>query len=163
MGDVCPLCHSYQKHKLSKITAQPDMPRSARDWSKMCSDCRRAIAKADSTPGECDWCGSEEHTFRMYSMSGENLRHAETRRELVGVMCGDCTSVSEGSYPAAFSKQKKHARKRDNYECQKCGMPQEDHVNEFGQKLHVHHIDSNKRNNELSNLRTLCARCHGSV
>lgn len=29
--------------------------------------------------------------------------------------------------------------------------------------IHVHHIDENRKNNEISNLRVLCASCHMTV
>jgi hypothetical protein len=47
-------------------------------------------------------------------------------------------------------------RRRDNYKCQFCGAPQE----EFTRKLHIHHIDYNKKNNGKENLITLCIFCH---
>jgi len=58
------------------------------------------------------------------------------------------------------------ARKRDDYTCQSCGVSQEDHRRETGKSLHVHHIrpirdfDEPDDANELSNVVTLCVRCH---
>lgn len=46
------------------------------------------------------------------------------------------------------------ALKRDNYRCVVCPNMK---------SLHVHHIDGNKENNELSNLITLCSACHRAV
>ena len=39
--------------------------------------------------------------------------------------------------------------------CEDCGLKPE-----YAGELDVHHIDRNRRNNNPSNLRTLCARCH---
>jgi len=46
-------------------------------------------------------------------------------------------------------------------------MPQADHTDEFGEKLHVHHIiparqiDDPEERNGMNNLICLCRRCHG--
>ena len=56
---------------------------------------------------------------------------------------------------------------RDNWECVKCGMNQEQHIVLFGRGLTIDHIDgqgrnTDKPNNDLDNLQTLCLRCHNS-
>lgn len=43
------------------------------------------------------------------------------------------------------------ARQHRKESCEECGT---------AEKLHVHHVDRNPANNELSNLRTLCDSCH---
>ena len=53
------------------------------------------------------------------------------------------------SYPALQVKV------RDSFTCQRCKREGD------GRFLHVHHIDYDKYNNELSNLVTLCNACHG--
>lgn len=72
-------------------------------------------------------------------------------------------------YGPDWPRQRDRARARDGYRCQHCG------VLEGGQALspakgrahHVHHIvplrlcDSHQQANQLSNLVTLCPRCHG--
>lgn len=45
-------------------------------------------------------------------------------------------------------------RKRDGYRCKGCGATQ---------RLHVHHIDTDKLNNADENLITLCNSCHSRV
>lgn len=49
---------------------------------------------------------------------------------------------------------------RDNWTCQYCGMTQEQHFLFFERTLYIHHKDENRKNHRLSNLITLCIRCH---
>jgi len=53
-------------------------------------------------------------------------------------------------------KLKEKIRKRDGYICQYCHRNQD----EIGEKLSIHHIDYNKKNNDLLNLISLCRKCH---
>lgn len=55
---------------------------------------------------------------------------------------------------------KREIRKRDNYECQNCGMTEEEHLKEYNEKLHIHHIDYDKMNINKDNLLTLCLKCN---
>jgi len=60
-------------------------------------------------------------------------------------------------YGLAFNKQlKEYIRKLYNYRCQECFR----HQDELDYKLHVHHIDFDKKNNDPSNLIPLCRNCH---
>jgi hypothetical protein len=54
---------------------------------------------------------------------------------------------------------KESIRKRDDFTCQLCGLPQIE-LTGFYKKLHVHHIDYNKKNLNPDNLISLCNRCH---
>lgn len=56
--------------------------------------------------------------------------------------------------------------KRDNWQCVKCGINNEEHLRVYGRNLTIDHKDGNgcnvkNPNNELSNLQTLCLKCHG--
>ena len=63
--------------------------------------------------------------------------------------------ISFGSYGPEFNGDLKQlVRERDNYTCQICG-DQED-----GRALDVHHIDYDKKNNQIGNLIALCQVCH---
>jgi len=55
---------------------------------------------------------------------------------------------------------KESVRKRDNYQCQLCGLTEEEHLVILGCSLNVHHIDYDKLHNILSNLISLCKQCH---
>ena len=51
-------------------------------------------------------------------------------------------------------------KSRDNYICLRCDITEKQHLRKFGEGLHVHHIDRDRENNDLSNLEILCANCH---
>lgn len=60
-------------------------------------------------------------------------------------------------YGDDFNKLLKESiRKRDTFICQLCSIPEKN----LKQKLHAHHIDYNKKNNDTSNLISLCNSCH---
>ena len=54
---------------------------------------------------------------------------------------------------------KEQIRQRDNYRCQECFR----HQDELKGLLNVHHIDFNKKNNNPSNLISLCNSCHAQT
>jgi hypothetical protein len=65
--------------------------------------------------------------------------------------------ISFEEYPPTFNQQlKDKIRVRDNFTCQICSMPEL----ELTERLHCHHIDYNKKNNELNNFTSLCRKCH---
>lgn len=69
--------------------------------------------------------------------------------------------ISNFPYPNNFSKKLRESiRKRDNYECQNCGMTEKKHLKLHKEVLHIHHIDYNKNNNKTFNLITLCEQCN---
>lgn len=67
-----------------------------------------------------------------------------------------------------FGGNREKAIKRDNEACVQCGMTRERHLEKYGMDISVDHIDrlginvpTDKRNNQLDNLQTLCLPCHG--
>lgn len=68
--------------------------------------------------------------------------------------------ISNLPYSFDFNKELKELiRKRDNYKCQLCGMPECENIN----KLCIHHIDYDKKNCSPDNLITLCGKCNPKV
>lgn len=76
-------------------------------------------------------------------------------------------------YGTNWDEQRQKALDRDGYACQspRCSITDEDHLAQFGEELHVHHIPRKhyiaengelleQRANELSNLIALCAQHH---
>lgn len=72
-------------------------------------------------------------------------------------------SVKHGSF---WKSQRKRALKRDDYECQSCGIEDKKHREKYGESLHVHHrtparlFKSSNEAHKIENLTTLCASCH---
>jgi len=69
-------------------------------------------------------------------------------------------------YGEDWKKSRQLVLERDGYECQICGQTQEEHLNEYGRDLDVHHIipkrrfDTDEQANQAENLITLCRGCH---
>lgn len=60
-------------------------------------------------------------------------------------------------YPLGWNKTyKEQIRRRDEYKCQICGIPEV----ECNKKLSIHHKDYNKSNIKDDNLISLCTSCH---
>ncbi len=72
-------------------------------------------------------------------------------------------------YGDNWAKQRRKALRRDNYECQRCGITQSEHRNQTDIGLDVHHktpirtFQSPEGANTLDNLVTLCRSCHNSI
>lgn len=67
---------------------------------------------------------------------------------------------------ARFSGIRLMILSRDGYKCVKCGMTQNEHINQWGKALTINHRDGKGRkskipNNRPDNLETLCLKCHG--
>ena len=85
--------------------------------------------------------------FKKGEMSGE--KHPRWRG-----------GIWKKGYTSEFSNEIKYKiRERDSFTCQECFMLEK----EIGQNLDVHHIDFNKKNNEIQNLISLCRRCHSGL
>lgn len=56
-------------------------------------------------------------------------------------------------------KLREKIRKRDGYKCSLCGVPQQECLD----KLTIHHINYDKKDNSELNLVALCRRCHGKT
>jgi len=74
--------------------------------------------------------------------------------------------ISFGPYGSEFNNRlKEQIRKRDGHRCQECFRHQDELYTKSGRKysLIVHHIDYNKKNNNPSNLISLCMGCHSQT
>lgn len=78
-------------------------------------------------------------------------------------------SDSEHDYSGEWNSVREEVLSRDGYECQRCGLSNQEHRERFNSSLHVHHIlpirlfadPGNAHTTE--NLVSLCCRCHRQV
>jgi hypothetical protein len=90
-------------------------------------------------------------------------RHHTTkaRRKMSLAKGGTGVPYENSKYPKNFTlKLKESIRKRDHYTCQYCNITQKEHLIVFGEVLHIHHIDYDKKNCKEDNLITLCNTCN---
>ena len=63
-------------------------------------------------------------------------------------------------YGPNWAVQRDRARARDGYRCQVCGAPEQDRAHDVHHKVPFRAFASYRQANQLSNLVTLCPRCH---
>lgn len=103
-----------------------------------------------------------EETIRRMSESHKNQHYSPSTEFKKGGNKGKNNYNWQGGksfeeYTINFNKELKELiRRRDNYQCQLCGMLEIENI----KKLCVHHIDYDKRNCLPSNLISLCQSCH---
>jgi len=113
-----------------------------------CEGCGRSrtVAKADTAKRFC----SDACRLRWFSHAFEGINSPHWKGGPL-------------PYGPNWQRQRGKARKRDKYRCRRCGM----HERWFGEHLSVAHIvpfksfnGNFKKANLLSNLMSLCRRCH---
>ncbi|KKL21928.1 hypothetical protein LCGC14_2440550 [marine sediment metagenome] len=126
--------------------------------------CRKCANRAQvkNFPGKCIDCGKQLKSYKSkkcrscalknyikYNPRPNGEAHPNYIKDLIRV------------YPFEFNNRlKEKIRKRDNYQCQKCNITEEEHLIVYGIKLGVHHIDYDKMNCKEENLITLCRECN---
>lgn len=99
-----------------------------------------------------DFSGENNPFYGKYH-SKEFIREQSLRKGGSGIP-GEYTEYG----PEFTIELKAKIRKRDNYTCQECGKHESE--NNKNKNLEVHHIDSDKMNNDEENLISLCKSCH---
>lgn len=84
----------------------------------------------------------------------------KTRQRVWQVINGKKPSQKRPTKKELFQKNLKEARRQyDDTQCQLCWRK-----DNFGKpKMDTHHLDGNKKNNDLDNLITICSQCHAEV
>ena len=109
-------------------------------------------AKNRKTSKETKAKMSKVHRKR-YESKNERVKSSQPGK-LNGMWKG---GISFHPYGVEFNNcLKEKIRKRDNYTCSYCKKKWKVGMN----KLSIHHIDYDKKNNNSDNLITLCVRCH---
>lgn len=134
-----------------------------------------SVYPADYVTIYCEWCSKEYTIHKRYIENGRKSRFCSrdclnhhTSFRMVGA--GNPNYIGGTRFPDRgenWSEQRKKAFKRDGGTCQICGRKQKPKEKRV---IHVHHIIPYKtfegdylRANQLSNLITLCQKCHRKV
>lgn len=146
-----------------------------------------------SSEFEINPSGNSKYCSKRCWQSGHNLltikckqckKHFRSFRSNKSIFCSRIcyaswqhTNVKGSKHPSWKGGTSKHyrrgndwkdaaaaARKRDNYRCQRCGILQTE-LGTLRKRLDVHHIIpwAISRSNDLSNLISLCRKCHCAV
>jgi DNA-directed RNA polymerase subunit RPC12/RpoP len=115
---------------------------------------------------ECAWCGTvfkvlpsvDARYTRQFCPGGECL---EAWRE-------EYCHTGPQYYGSSWKPQREKAIQRDGERCSLCGLSREEHKEQYGVDLHVHHkipfgqygVDRHEEANRLQNLMTVCRSCH---
>lgn len=121
-------------------------------WNKgLTKDTDKRVEETGKKIKEAHDRGCFDHVNYVHPKSEETRRKLSLAHGGNGVPYSDC----EYSFEFLFYIRQ-DVKKRDKFTCQMCGKT---HA-EIKGDLHVHHIDYNKKNDDLNNLITLCGHCH---
>ena len=108
---------------------------------------RGAWKEASIAPRFCETCGEP---LKMHlNAAGTPAFRDYMRRRFCSLSCANARRKGGDKYVTHLF----HARKMLGPECEGCGTKE---------RLQVHHVDLNPRNNQLENIQTLCVSCHAS-
>lgn len=131
---------------------------------------------------ECHYCGSTEKKWECHIGRSDRTFCNPTCygkwESETGIRSGEQNGRWKGGggrrryYGPNWHQQRRRAKERDDYCCRRCGMSENKSIDELGRELDVHHLrplrtfapletdDDWSTANALSNLLTLCRRCH---
>ncbi len=107
------------------------------------------------------WFRDPKNKEKIIERNKQILKTRKARRHLYD-FSGENNSNWQGGksfdeYGYEFNKELKLAVKiRDNFKCKICGKKE----SELKKSLSIHHIDYDKKNNDMNNLVALCSSCH---
>ena len=131
----------------------------------------------NETHTDCHWCGEEfELTPRQRNVNSDHqfCSHDHWCQWMREQQKGENNSVWVGGkekyYGPNWNESRQEVLERDDEQCQGCGMTREEHYDQNGRDLEVHHkkplrtFDGNFEDaNDSSNLITYCCACHGKA
>lgn len=115
---------------------------------------------------------SRQMAINRFGSWGQAVLEAGFEPNEPGAQPGEVHPLWEGGtynyYGPNWMKRKREIRARDG-ECMLCGVSQEEHIEEMGERLSVHHIvrfeefEDYKVANRRENLIALCRSCHSQI
>jgi len=118
--------------------------------------------------GEANSKKTRSEEFKRFLSSIHKGKHLseEHKRKIGKANQGEKSTFWKGGisiflYPRGWTEALKESiRIRDQHTCQLCGKKQEELSEKRQKKLHIHHIDYDKKNLDPENLISLCRSCH---
>lgn len=121
----------------------------------------------------CAFCGEKLKLIESKLTKNKQYHYCNRdcmSKHYVGLVYGENHPSWKGGYNNLYygpnwKQVRKEARERDNFTCQRCGITED----ALGHALPVHHIKALRKfksweeANVLSNLVSLCPKCHGTV
>jgi len=135
----------------------------------------RPYVRTESITVTCDECSTEFKRNPSYVEASDKQFCSNNCRAnwLSENWSGEDSPLWKGGpvfyYGENWLSQRRKAIQRDNEQCQECGLTREQHYENHGSDLEVHHktpirtFEDTAEANELSNLITLCKPCHIEV
>lgn len=153
-----------RRHNIDTRSKEPDIPDERladEEWL------RKEYSEKEKTIREiANECGCVNSTVLAW-ISKHNIKTRDMKPR-----SGEDHPAWEGGIPQygpGWNPKKRRAvRERDGRACcdPNCSVTQEEHIQEYGEKLHVHHlrkardVDDPEERNSKNNLITLCRSCH---
>lgn len=124
---------------------------------------------------ECDICGTERQVRQAKASNARfcsvDCLGAARETELIGSNNPNYIDGTTTHYGPNWEQEREQRLKKDNYSCVVCGTSREEHQQEFGRDLAVHHVTPRREfvtdgeldyheSNRIQNLRTMCAVHH---
>ena len=132
--------------------------RAIRDYKprqRFCSLKRKGYASKKRVTLKCCWC-KKEFKRRSCDINSEYNFCSRVCKETAQSLDGGFTEIQPDHY-GTKSYYRDDAFNSYSHKCEVCGY------NEHVELLQVHHIDSNRKNNNIENLVILCPTCHWSI
>ena len=103
------------------------------------------------------------HCRKMLFDEQKNISNTEDFFESLGGLDNSSAREKEVDlfgYIKEWPKISEKYREKQNYTCENCNVVLEGFNKWY---LEVHHIDGNKMNNNITNLKCLCIKCHSQI
>lgn len=143
-----------------QVSYTPSQIKKIKGGNYYCSKKCYGISISKSIRCSCKECGHEFSRTPCQIKKGGGVFCSSKCQHKYHIGKNHCSwkgGISKQPYPFDFNFELKDLiRKRDNYKCKMCGIPQQECIN----PLCVHHIDYDKNNINPHNLVSLCHRCH---
>ena len=160
----CRSCNTKYLFKIGKLNQSGENHSHYKKGLPKCIDCGKQLYNYYAK--RCHSC-CQKGILHPDLRGGKNgmfgkKHNKETRTKISLSLGGTGVPYEDAKYDKSLFNDvlKESIRKRDNYECQNCGMTEEENIMVYGEILTIHHIDYDKNNCNKNNLISVCHSCN---